>query len=367
MNIGVTGGATVDVASIGGALGCYLKATAKTGADVAELLSYGLFRRCRQSNLLPREIENVIWGGGHSGAFGWASAEEWSLGVENRIFAGNEDASVESGAYAGAKAKVALSKIAAVEGELKGTLGTKITDQSLTTRKGGAGKANLKSGKSMALDTSTSRGAQKSVGVGTGGFELAFKGSVGPLEGSTKVAVGWSSDGAHGKKTVTWDTFKISAGYAFTMPSDQLLAGGVGNLIPKLVETLNKIIRTSVAETEAREGARVAGNALDETAGWAGMMAGLANVPSSDWAPFADPAGAAAGTSFSMTTKYTLTVEGDFKKPSLTISLNQVKGGSLAETVADGAGGTTDAFKLDLERTSRLLKVTYSTSGWKVS
>lgn len=367
-NAGVTGGASVDVASIGGALGGYLKAKAPSGADAAELMSYGLFRRSRQSYLIPREVENFLWGGANSGAFGWAKAEEWSLGVEKRILA-VDGSEVESGAYAAANAKVKLSAIASAELGIKGTLGTKTDKDTLTKRKGGAGEANLKSGAapdSGNYDKATSRGAQKTVGVGVGGFEIGASGSFGPFSGELKAAAGWSSDGAHGKKTVSWDSYTISGSVAFTMPMGQALGGGIGDLIPALVSVVNKLIRTSMAETEARSGARLAGNAVDGVADYAGMVATLANVPATQWAPFGAST-PSAGLGVTGTQKFALGVDFDFAKNKLTIALNQSKGGSLAETVLDQAGDATDIFKLQLERTSRLLKLTYVKGKWTPS
>ncbi|CAN5372299.1 hypothetical protein BH23ACT3_BH23ACT3_18880 [soil metagenome] len=365
-NAGVTGGASVDIASIGGALGGYLKATAPTGADAAGLMSYGLFRRSRQSSLVPREVENFLWGGANAGAFGWAKAEEWSLGVERRIL-DTEGAEVESGAYVAAKAKVKLSAIASAEMAAKGTLGTKTDKGTLEKRKGGAGNANLRSGAaptSTDYDTPTSRGRQKSVGVGTGGFEIGATGSFGPFSGGLKAEVGWTSNGAHGKKTVDFDGFKLSGSVTFAMPMGQMLGGAAGNMIPALVSAVNKLIRSSLSESEARSGARAAGNTIDGVAEYANMVAGLANVPATEWAPFAAST-PTAGLGVTGTQKFSLSVDFDFAKKKLAISLNQSKGGSLAETVLDQAGDATDVFKLEIERTSRLLKLTYADGGWK--
>jgi hypothetical protein len=365
-NLGVTGGATVDVASIGGALGGYIKAKAKTGADAAELLSYALFRRSRQSNLIPREIENILWGGGHSGAFAWTKAEEWSLGVESRILGADDDASVETGGYGKVGAEVELSKIAGLEFSVVGTLGTKIDNASLKKRKGGAGKDNRKSGIVPLYDTAGSRGAQKSVGVGTAGLEITAGGNIGPFSGSLSASLGWSSDGAHGKKTIAFDTFEIGGGFSFEMPMDQLIGGGIGNHIPKLVEFVNKMIRTSAETAEAKSGASK-GAAIGAAANAATAVAELAALGPDTWSPFAEAPADVAGAAFSNSTTYSLGVSFDFMEKELSITIDQSKASSVAEKVLDAAGDATDLVKVELERTSRLLKLSYKGGKWTVS
>ncbi|MEX2625649.1 MAG: DUF4157 domain-containing protein [Ilumatobacteraceae bacterium] len=368
-NAGVTGGASVDIASIGGALGGYVKSKAKTGGDAAELLSYALFRRCRQSNLLPREITNALWGGGQTGGFAWTQAENWSLDVENRIFGSDADAEVESGGYAKAGAEIKLSKIAGLEMSAKGTLGTKVNQETLNKRKGGAGKGNLRSGTapaSGAFATAGRRGAQKSVGVGTGGLELSFGGKVGPFDGSVSTELGWSSDGAHGTKTISFDTFTISGGVGFTMPGDAVIGGGVGNIIPKFIEFINRTIRSSVAQAEAKE--RLAqGGGMVEAANYTGMVAELAMLPKDAWKPFAEAPDDVAGFGMSSESKYSLGVSFDFMSKKLAITLNQEKAIGAAGKVLNEAGDVSDVFKAEMKKTSRLLKLTYASGRWTPS
>lgn len=369
MSLGVTGGASVDVASIGGALGGYIKAKAKTGADCAELVSYGLFRRSRQSNLIPREIENWIWGGGKTGEFGWAQAEKWSLGVENRIFGDDDEASVETGAYLSAKMEAELGDLGGLEVGAKGTLGTEITKESLEKRKGGAGKRNLRSGAapdSGNYDQAKSRGAQKSVGVGVGGLELSVGGSFGPFSAALEAAFGWKSDGAHGKKTVTFDSASVGGELAFTMPMGQVIGGGIGNLIPKVVEVLNRVIRSSIASAEKKDGLPP-GAALGETANYTSIVAELATIGKEAWDPFKVPDPDTAGFSAEGEQKFSFGVEFDLAKSELTLTLNQSKSLGLAQKALNESGKVSDIFSFSLERTSRLLQVTYAGGKWTVS
>lgn len=364
LDAGVTGGASVDVASIGAALGGYISAKAKTGADVAELLSYGLFRRSRQSNLIPREVENFLWGG-QGGAFGWAQAEKWSLGVESRIFGGDDEAEVTTGAYGKVEAEVELSDIAGLEFSATGKLGTKINKDSLEKRKGGAGQRNLRSGAapdSKNYDKASSRGAQKSVGVGVGGLELSAGGKFGPFSGEFTLGLGWASDGAHGKKSVSLDTFEIGGAASFTMPMNELVGGGIGQFIPELIKALNRLIRAGAAKSSEKSGGAAVG--VDQVAGAATMIGELANVPREAWSPFAASPDV-AGTSFTHESKLTLAIDFDFMTKELSISINQSKGLGVAEKILDTAGGVSDVFSFELERTSRLLQLKWKGGTWQ--
>lgn len=369
-NVGVTGGATIGVASIDAALGGFIKATAKSGADAAELMSYAMFRRCRETNLLPREIESLLWGGGRTGGYAWYKAEDWSLGVEQRIFENDANASVETGAYGSVGAKAKLGKIAEIGGTLKGTVGTKIDQSSLNTRKGGAGKDNLRSGAakdSGNVSNYDRRGAQKSVGVGTGGFELGVAGKFGPLSGEFKGQFGWTSDGAHGKKSLNFTTFVVGGTIAGTMPLGELVAGGVGNLIPKVVESVNRLIRLSAAQAQDMSAAKGAGHVVDEVAGYGAIVASLAAVPAKTWSPFDAPGAAKAGLTGGATTKIGLSLGFDFKKGEFVAELTMEKAASIADQILDNAGEAFDLFKLELTKSQRLLKLTYAGSKWTVS
>lgn len=369
LNLGVTGGVSVDVAKFGAALGGFIKAKAKTGADVGELLSYGLYRRSRQSNLIPREVENLFWGG-QGGEFGWAQAEAWSLGVEERIFGSDGESEVTTGAYGKAKAEAKLSDIAQIGAEVKGTVGTKINQDSLQKRKGGAGKRNLKSGSapdSGNFDEANSRGAQKSVGVGVGGLEIQVGGKLGPFEAALKSEFGWTSDGAHGKKTVAFDAAKVGGELAFTMPMGNVLAGGIGNVVPKLIEILNRVIRTSCASAEGK-GKMTPGATLLEAGNYTGMVAELATLGNEAWKPFAKPPDDVAGTSSTNELKFSFGVDFDLAKGELSLSLNQAKSLGMATKALDSAGQVSDVLQIKLERTSRLLKLTRTKdSKWTVS
>jgi hypothetical protein len=115
--VAFTGGANIpNIAEIGGELGMYVEAQGATPEKAMELVSYGMYRRIRESRVIPNEVANFIWGGSAS-AVGWKRAEKWAAKVEKENFkdkslnlggtgdSDEEDAYVETGGLAGARAK----------------------------------------------------------------------------------------------------------------------------------------------------------------------------------------------------------------------------------------------------------------------
>jgi hypothetical protein len=375
VNLGITGGASVGgVADLAGALGGYLKATAKTGADAAELMSYALFRRCRQSNLVPREIENKLWGG-DTGEYGWQKAEDWSRGGERRIFT-DDDAEVESGMYGSVSAKGKVGNVAELGGSVKGTLGTKINKQTITGRKGGVGAQNLRSGADQnAQDkdyaTSDRRGAQKSVGAGTGGLQLSFGAKTAGLDGSINGEVGWTSTTDHGPKELQFKTFKLELQGGITLPANKMIGTLCGTILPTVAQSFVKAIRATVGLAEEKGSARGGGVLAGEVASWTNSVAGIATISKDKFEPLKLAEDAKAGTEYSGSTKYSLTLEADFKPGEsdveLSLALNQVDTGGVSKVVGE-VGKTVDVVNFSLERSSRLIKLTYNTgSGWAVT
>lgn len=370
----------VKVAKVGGALGGYMAASAKSGADAAELLSYALFRKARQSPVVPREVTNFMWGEGNSDAFGWQVAESWSLDVENRLLAsqmvGGEEKNdnfVETGGYGKLKGEVGFDKVAKATAEVMGYTGTRVDAASLKARKGGAGKANLKSGAApTSSDRMTKQGTrgttQKDVGRRTNGFKITTEAGNDFVGGGLEFGMRWISDGAHGKKTYSLSSAELAGSVKFTMPGDQLVAGGVGNFVPPLIKMINTILargRDSAAKQEGKS-ARDLGAVTTGITSMASSVAELGASPEK-WTAPAKMAEATDG--FSSSTTYQLTVSGDFVKGELKIALTQEKANELAKVakeITETAGGAAGA-KLKITSTSTLLEVTFDGSTWGYS
>ncbi|MCB0968881.1 MAG: DUF4157 domain-containing protein [Ilumatobacter sp.] len=378
VDAGVAG--DLKVAKVGAALGGYIASSAKSGADAAELLSYALFRKARQSPIVPREVTNFMWGEGNSDAFGWQVAESWSLDVENRILAskmvGGKETNenyVETGAYGKVSGEVGFDKAAKAKAELMGYTGTRIDATSLNARKGGAGKANLKSGAApTSTDRMTKQGTrgttQKDVGRRTNGFKISTEAGNDFIGGGLEFGMRWISDGAHGKKTYALSSAELAGSLKFTMPGDKLVAGGVGNYVPALIKTINTILARGRDAAAKQEGgtARDIGAVSTGITSFASSVAELGKSPEKWTAPkdMADPS-----DGFSSSTTYQLTVSGDFVKGELKIALTQEKSNELAKVakeIVEGAGGAAGA-KLKISSTSTLLEVTWNGTAWGYS
>jgi hypothetical protein len=372
LNVGVGGGASVgSIAKLKAGIGCYLKAKGRTGADVAELMSYALYRRCQESVLVPREITSTMWGGGRSGEYGWIKAENWSRGVETRIFGDDEEAEVSSGVYGKVAAEIELSKdLASLGLEVKGTKGTTINKDSIEKAKGGVGKKNqTRAGTEIATGGGVRGTAQKSLGVQNLGLETSAKFAFGILSGGLTGTFGWSRNGPASLKnnqpTFMFDTFEISANLAGQMPFNKMAGDAIAALIPNFVATVNKLIRGSTQAAKAETKARAAGAIAEDVGSYGAQIAELVNVPKEAWQPFAaNPA--TAGMEVGSTVSLELSGKFDFMKKELTLELRLGKSSALTNAIKAG-GDVVQVFKLDITKSSRLLQLTYGSSGWAVS
>ncbi|MGB0112925.1 MAG: DUF4157 domain-containing protein, partial [Ilumatobacteraceae bacterium] len=363
ITVGVSGGASVgSVAKLSAGIGCFLTAKAKTGADVTELMSYALFRRCRQSPVVPREITNMMFGGGRSGDYGWVKAEEWSLGVERRILGADAEAEVSSGVYGKLAAEVEVSKdLASLGFEVKGTSGDTINQESLTREKGGAGARNKTSGGGLVSTGGGMRGTtQKSLATQNLGLETSASFSAGILSGGISAAFGWSKTKmVAGKPTYEFDKFEISANLAGEMPMNKMAGDKIAALIPNLVGTINKIIRGSTQAAQAETAARAGGAITEDVGSYAAQIAELTSVSPETWQPFAaDPAtaGGSIGSTASVELSGTFDFKADAGAESLVVELRLGKSSAIADAVRAG-GDVVQVFKLDISKSSRLLKL----------
>jgi hypothetical protein len=78
-------GGTVGVAALGGEIGPYFECIAKDSASVGKLLNYGLYRRFRESRLMPRGITNTLWGDSF-GKSGYEKSEKVAAQIEQDVF-----------------------------------------------------------------------------------------------------------------------------------------------------------------------------------------------------------------------------------------------------------------------------------------
>ena len=252
------GGQWLDVAEAKGELGGYFEASAKNAVDATTLVSYSMYRRWRESYVLPDGAANYIWGG-RGGKFGKAKAEQWSNKVETTIFggAGNEESYVESGALAKVGGKVGVKKGnlggAELEGSLTYTNGTRYDKESIESAKGALGAKNTKSKNANLSDAQTKLGRT----VQTLNFQFSATG--GPVTGEVVALAKWLGSKSQDEDVVTQDLNSVELEFSgkAVVPT-----AGHGDLVSKVIRYLGpglmslvKVIRRGVeAKKQAAKG-----------------------------------------------------------------------------------------------------------------
>jgi hypothetical protein len=78
-------GGTVHIAAFGGELGTYFECIAKDGPSTGKLLNYGLYRRFRESHIVPSRITNKLWSDSF-GKSGYEKSEKMAAQIEQDVF-----------------------------------------------------------------------------------------------------------------------------------------------------------------------------------------------------------------------------------------------------------------------------------------
>ena len=244
--IAITGGGSVGIAELKGALGGYVAAKGANGAMVGSLIEYALYRRCAESDLIPWEAEAYLFGGS-ADARGKRRAEKRSLDTEKAAFgdgAGEDgdDFYAETGAMAGFEAKAGISDALEVGGGVTATTGTRTDRKSLEQSKG-VGAKNKKADGWINTLSGGSRGAQEKTGRTTRGFSLAASVSVLGTEIGVEYSAAWSADkGADGKTTtMEIDESALTLGIE-EIPIEKLVGDAGKEIIMKAIDQIQKEI-----------------------------------------------------------------------------------------------------------------------------
>lgn len=86
-------------AAIKAGLGAYVSCKASSVKNMVDQIAYGVYRRFRESHLVPREIANWMFGGSKRES-GYLASEVWAANIEKNVFGRNANARVASGALA---------------------------------------------------------------------------------------------------------------------------------------------------------------------------------------------------------------------------------------------------------------------------
>lgn len=231
-SIAITGGGSVPgLASIKGALGGYIEAKGADGKMAGELMGYALFRRMAESNAVPVEAQNYLFGGGDKKV-----ADERMKAIEEQAFGegGSDEYYAESGGIAEIEAEVGSVK--ATGGATVGSR-TDRTSLEMNGMKAGADKG--KAGGLASWATLGARGAEKKTGRTIGGFNVGLELSS-PLEIEGGYEVRWIQEpgGITGI-----DTNEL--GIEITVPED------AAEKVKPAIEAITHYVETKQAEAEA--------------------------------------------------------------------------------------------------------------------
>ncbi len=358
--VAVTGGAQIAGAvDIGGELGMYIEAQGASPEKAMELVSYGMYRRIRESKVIPNEVANFIWGGSSS-SVGWKRSEKWAAQVERENFkdkslnlggtgdSDEEDAYVETGALAGAKAKGGVGGVAELEGSVGFKTGTKYDHDSVK---------NLKSaGLGKASKLPTMRGQTEVIGESVHHLELALSATGGPFSGGLKVGFDWATEKRKGRAKLQSLTVALEAGAS--IPMNELVAKGIGGYIPPLISNLVLAIRKAAdkASNEKSTKSQDVGSIMSAAENGATSIVQIAQVPQTVWVPKfevgADP------DSFSAPAELKLTLTGgyDFTKGEFKFEakLEYIKGIEVNVGV----------FAMKIKKGQKLVRVFYEGGKW---
>jgi hypothetical protein len=253
----LAGGQLPHVAVALGEAGFYMKAGGPTAAEAMEFVSFAMYRRFRESKVIPREITNALWGAGgvtaEKGESGdvakYREAEAWGTGMEERMAAA--DGMGETGGYLAGEMS-AKGGSAKMKASVRGTVGTRYDTESVGKgRKAGLGKA-----------VETGRGAQSSIGASRVGVDVGLDTAIAGfgINGSASAAAtklpgskGYVFDGFRAKVVGTGIAPASKLGLDDAHAKDASLQ--ISNWVMKLLQTLRDLqLKAEKQQQEKLEG-----------------------------------------------------------------------------------------------------------------
>lgn len=359
----VGGGKIGNVAEIGGELGMYLESQGATPEQALELISYGVYRRFRESKVLPREMANFIWGGSAT-AVGWNRSEKWAAKVEKENFKdkstftpGDSDqagAYVETGGLAGVKAKGGIGGVVDAEGGGQFSTGQKYDHDSV---KGLKSKWGGKLGE--AQKAPSVRGAQHHLGESVHHLEFGFSATGGPFAGALKVGIDWSTQ-QRNKGAAKLQAVKVGLEASASIPMNELVLGGIGGYAASIGSSVAKGIRAAAlgASNDKNTTSQNVGEVIGGCENGATAITQISGVPKEAFVPKFESGQPPPG--FAAPVDLKLSIQGmyDFfeKKWVFEFKLEYIK------NINVNAG----VFEMKVKQGQRLLRVMYDGGTWTV-
>lgn len=180
-----------------GQLGGSIESTGSTSAEMLKLISYGYFRQFRETNLLPRELTDYLWGqGGTTGATPGEEANKWGADIEKQVFGKNDKASVGMGIFGAVGGSLGVED--GPEGEVSSKLSSTTTYSKETLESSGSSggsqlgvptKEKSAAGLSGLATYYFGRGAERSVGEVERTLETELAVEYEPFSGSAEFGI----------------------------------------------------------------------------------------------------------------------------------------------------------------------------------
>jgi hypothetical protein len=260
--------------------GVQIEAQAQSPEEVSKLFNWGLYRRFRESDYIPRGITNSLWGGSKD-TLGYMNAENWAAGVEQDVFntgKNNEKAYVDLGFYAAGQADVSAG-FGKAGGEIFGYRGRKYTQDTIAKARQESFKnidgSNKTPKELMGKTNYTKKGAQQKIGQGSHRYEIGGKVGIKPWYGDVKLK--YESVRSKRKDTGTKDhhnkyrphkyELEINAGVNLPLGGNlaQRIATSAGPGIAKMIRDTAFLAQTKDAK-KAQAGTMLMAGQLDSIA-----------------------------------------------------------------------------------------------------
>lgn len=368
MELAVTGGAKIgNVAKIGGELGGYVEAQGEDAKKTLDLVSYGFYRRFRESYWIPNEVANFMWGGSAT-SVGWKRSEKWAAKVEKENFKKKQNLNSgptgedEEGAYVETGGLLGVGAEIGIKGVAKGEVGAQYTtgkhyDYDAFEKIGevderNKGKLGYKPRKKLGEEAPVPlgmRGRQRSLGESVHSLEITGAVEGGPFAGELTLGFNWSTEGREG--SAKFQDFSAELSASASLPVNELVAKGIGGYIPPIVASLIEVVKKAVSKGTA-EGGENAGHVISLGENAATSFTQLGKVPQEAFKP---------EFKFDMSEDPKL-FEGSVAL-KLTGSINSNREGSIKLEYVKEIGVNAGIFSGKLTKGKRILEVVYKPSG----
>ena len=246
----VTGGVRViGMVDVGLELGAFIEAQGRDPKAALQMLSWGWYRRIRES-LLPREVANFMWGGS-TGSVGWVRAEDWAASVERENFKADDkdlssgvgsdsttNAYVRTGGFGSATGSATIAKLVEVEGSARFGGGTHYDKDTITARKERRGG---EFGQAEAMPT---RGKTTYLGTRFLKAELSASAGVGPFSGSLDGSLEWLTDQQTKRMRLEYLSGSLSASATVPLTGsviDEIVSGAI-SLGPQVISLVKRLV-----------------------------------------------------------------------------------------------------------------------------